>query len=324
MTGATTRAFAPASVGNVGVGFDTLGHAVDVAGDTVTLRSAEAPGVRLGRVSGLLDSLPAEPKRNTALRPLLAMMSDHAIEAGVIVDVDKGIPLGSGMGGSAASAVAGVVAANAHWGLALDPERLLAYAMLGETVASDSAHADNAAPSLFGGLVLCEGSERPRVTPLPVPAGLRCVLVHPMISIETRTGRGVLAGTVILKDFVRQSQYLAGFVAGCLRGDSDQIARCLRDVVIEPQRSRLIPGFESAQRAALGAGALGCSISGSGPSVFAWCRGDDAESVRRALIDAFGAAGLDATGWVSRIDAPGARLLTTADPCPVPAGRDSG
>jgi homoserine kinase len=326
MTGETTSAFAPASVGNVGVGFDTLGHALDVAGDTVTLRSADVPGVRLGRVTGVLDALPADPQRNTALRPLLAMMSDHAVESGVIVDVDKGIALGSGMGGSAASAVACVVAANAHWGLALEPERLLAYAMLGETVASDSAHADNAAPSLYGGLVLCEGSARPRVTTLPVPGDLRCVLVHPRISIETRTGRGVLGATVRLTDFVRQSQYLAGFVAGCLRSDPDQIARCLRDVVIEPQRSRLIPGFGPAQRAALDAGALGCSISGSGPSVFAWCRADDAPAVRQALIEAFGTAGLAATGWISRIDAPGARLLAIpgADPVPLPAGRDSG
>jgi homoserine kinase len=311
MTDRSTTAFAPASVGNVGVGFDTLGHAVDFAGDTVTLRSTGVPGIRLGRVSGLLESLPSDPLRNTALRPLLALASEHGIESGVVVDVCKGIPLGSGMGGSAASAVAAVVAANAHWGLELGPESLLGYAMLGEMVASDSAHADNAAPSLYGGLVLCEGSARPHVTSLPVPAGLRCVLVHPEITIETRTGRSVLGATVPLADHVRQSQYLAGFVAGCLRGDLGQIERCLKDIVVEPQRQRLIPGFEAGQRAAMDAGALGCSISGSGPSVFAWCRAEDAEGVKGALLAAFEAAGPSVTGWISRIDAAGARLLET-------------
>jgi homoserine kinase len=305
----TTTAYAPATVGNVGVGFDTLGHALDVAGDTVTLRPAPAPGVALGRVSGLLNALPAEPDRNTALRPLTAIMRDCGIEGGIVVDVHKGIPLGSGMGGSAASAVAAVVAADAHWDLGLPLERQLAYAMLGEMVASDSAHADNAAPSLYGGLVLCEGSRAPRITRLPVPAGLCCVLVHPAIAIETRTGRGVLRPTIRLEEHVRQSQYLAGFVAGCLRGDVDQVARCLRDDVVEPQRQALIPGFEDAKRACLAAGAIGCSISGSGPSVFAWVRQAGAEAALAALVGAFEAAGLATRGWISRIDAPGARLL---------------
>jgi homoserine kinase len=311
--GASTSAFAPASVGNVGVGFDTLGHAVDCAGDTVTLHPSGEPGVHLGRVSGALSELPAEPDRNTAL---LAMLGDHGVDDGVRVDVHKGIPLGSGMGGSAASAVAAVVAADAHWGLGLSPDRLLAYAMLGEMVTSNSAHADNAAPSLLGGLVLCEGGAAPHVTPLPVPPALCCVLVHPEIAIETREGRSVLAATVPIADHVRQTQFLAGFVAGCLRGDVGQIGRCLRDVVIEPQRSRLIPGFEAAQRGALAAGAVGCSISGSGPSVFAWCPDEDAAEVRAALLAGFREAGLPATGWISPIDAPGARVLAPGDQAP--------
>jgi homoserine kinase len=322
----TTRAFAPASVGNVGVGFDTLGHALDCAGDTVTLHGAESGGVSLGRVSGTLTSLPSEPERNTALRPVEAMRSDHGIREGVVVDVHKGIPLGSGMGGSAASAVAAVVAADAHWGLALPRDRLLAYAMLGEMVTSNSAHADNAAPSLYGGLVLCEGGAAPFVTPLPTPAGVVCVLVHPGIEIETREGRSVLGATVPIADHVRQSQFLAGFVAGCLRGDVDQIGRCLRDIVVEPQRAALIPGFDRASAGAMEAGALGCSISGSGPSVFAWCRSEVAERVRAGLMAGFRAVELSAQSWISPIDAPGARVLPpggTAD-YPLPAGAANG
>jgi homoserine kinase len=315
--GASTSAFAPASVGNVGVGFDTLGHAVDCAGDTVTLRPSERAGVRLGCVSGALSALPADPDRNTALRPIVAMRADHGVEDGVRVDVHKGIPLGSGMGGSAASAVAAVVAADAHWGLGLSPDRLLAYAMLGEMVTSNSAHADNAAPSLLGGLVLCEGGAAPHVTPLPVPPGLCCVLVHPDIAIETREGRSVLSATVPIADHVRQTQFLAGFVAGCLRGDVDQVGRCLRDVVVEPQRSRLIPGFEAAQRGAMAAGAIGCSISGSGPSVFAWCPEDTAAAVQAGLLAGFREAGLPAAGWVSPIDASGARVLAPRDQPPL-------
>ena len=313
----STSAFAPASVGNVGVGFDTLGHAVDCAGDTVTLHPSEQPGVHLGRVSGALSELPAEPERNTALRPIVAMLADHGVHGGVRVDVHKGIPLGSGMGGSAASAVAAVVAADAHWGLELPPDRLLAYAMLGEMVTSNSAHADNAAPSLLGGLILCEGGAAPQATPLPVPSGLCCVLVHPEIAIETREGRSVLSATVPIADHVRQTQFLAGFVAGCLRGDVAQVGRCLRDIVVEPQRSRLIPGFDAAQRGALAAGAIGCSISGSGPSVFAWCPREKAAAVQAGLLAGFREAGLPATGWISPIDAPGARVLAPGDRIPL-------
>jgi len=307
-----TSAFAPASVGNVGVGFDTLGHALNCAGDTVTIRAGDAgAGVTLGHVTGILQELPADPSSNTALLPLIAIRDERSIDDGIIVDIDKGIPLGSGMGGSAASAVAAVVAADTYWDLELSKDELLAYSLMGEAVASGSPHADNAAPSLYGGLVLCEGTADPIVTSLTAPPTLCCVLVHPAVTIETREGRGLLRKDVPLEVHVRQSQYLAGFVAGCLRNDLDQITRCLRDIVIEPQRSKLIPGFENAQRAALEAGALGCSISGSGPSVFAWCTKKRAETVRGALVEAFEAAGLQCDGWISLIDAPGARVMSS-------------
>lgn len=306
-----TSAFAPASVGNVGVGFDTLGHALDCAGDTVTVRPADnGAGVTLGQVTGTVRELPTNPSGNTALRPLLAIRAERGIDDGIVVDIDKGIPLGSGMGGSAASAVAAVVAADTYWDLDLSKDELLAYSLLGEAVASGSAHADNAAPSLYGGLVLCEGTTDPIVTSLTTPPTLCCVLVHPAVTIETRDGRSLLRPDVPLETHVRQSQYLAGFVAGCLRNDLDQISRCLRDIVIEPQRSRLIPGFDEARDAALEAGALGCSISGSGPSVFAWTTRKRADAVSASLIGAFETAGLQCDGWVSPIDAPGARIVS--------------
>ena len=310
-TSASITAFAPASVGNVGVGFDVLGHALEGVGDTIQLRRDPQPGIRLDAVSGRVKSLPTDPAANTALKPLLAMARDLNIKDGVAVTLHKGIPMGSGMGGSAASAVAAVVAANALWQLGLEPERQLSYALLGETVASGAGHLDNLAPCLIGGLVLCENGDPPRVTGLPVPADLRCVLVHPALTVNTRDARAMLAPTVTLARHVEHSQYLAGFVAGCLRGDSKQIGRCLRDVVIEPQRRGLIPGFDAVQAAALAAGALGSSISGSGPSVFAWCEVGKAGVVASDMLAAFSAVGIEAEHWISTINAPGARILST-------------
>lgn len=311
-TTTAVTAFAPASVGNVGVGFDVLGHALDGVGDKVRLQVSDRPGIRLGSVTGTVDTLPSDPASNTALKPLMTLCRDFSIDDGVTVSVEKGIPMGSGMGGSAASAVAAVVAANALWQLDLTPERQLAYAALGETVASGAGHLDNLAPSLFGGLVLCEEGDPPHVTRLPVPDGLRCVLVHPALRIHTREARAMLDNSVPLARHVAHAQHLAGFVAGCLRGDVEQISRCLKDVVIEPQRQPLISGFHAVQTAAMEAGALGASISGSGPSVFAWCHQHEAAAVAEAMTTAFAAAGIRSEHWISAIDAPGARVVAPA------------
>jgi homoserine kinase len=306
----SVTAFAPASVGNVGVGFDVLGHALDSVGDQITLTAIESSAILVGGVTGVIDQLPIDPESNAATRPLIAMRNDFGVHGGLRVDIQKGIPLGSGMGGSAASAVAAVVAADEFWQLGLELMELLTYALLGEEVASGATHPDNVAPSLIGGLVICEqGGERVHVTRLPVPKDLRCVLVHPEIVINTHEARALLSKEVALADHVLQSQYLAGFVAGCCKGDTEQIGRCLQDVVIEPQRSALIPAFDAARAAALEAGALGMSISGSGPSVFAWCRQGVAERVAASISAVFARARIDSQSWVSAIDAPGARII---------------
>jgi len=238
----TTTAFAPASVGNVGVGFDVLGHALAGVGDEVALQATAEPGVHLTGVTGVVDTLPDEPPRNTALRPLMDLRADFSILDGVVVRIKKGIPLGSGMGGSAASAVASVVAANALWDLRLDEQRLLHYALAGEAVASGDVHADNVAPSLIGGLVLCETQPGLHVTPLQVPAVLSCVLVHPDLAIATRAARELLADAIPMALHVRQSQSLAGFIAGCQRGDLDQIQRLIETGEPLSPESLLVPG----------------------------------------------------------------------------------
>ena len=302
-------AFAPASVGNVGVGFDILGHALEGVGDRVTLRRRHEAGIAFTEISGLEIELPADPGANSAGRPLLRMAADHGIVDGLEIALHKGIPLGSGMGGSAASAVAAVVAADALWGLSLDHSTLLAYALEGESVASGAGHPDNAAASLLGGLVLTEPGQPPRCTRLPVPDGIACVLCHPALELRTRDARQILAPELTREAWVRQSAWLAGFVAGCLRGDVAQVARCLQDEVIWPQRARLVPGAREALAAAREAGALGGSLSGSGPSVFAWAPIHRARAVAEALEASFSAAGVASEHWVSSPNAPGARVV---------------
>jgi len=307
-SGRSVTAFAPASVGNVGVGFDVLGHALEGVGDRVRLTETSGTAVRLEAVGGVVTDLPGVPEQNTALRALLAIQREFALTTGAAVSIEKGIPLGSGMGGSAASAVAAVTAAAAFWGLDLTPSQRLHFALQGEEAASGALHADNVAPSLLGGLVLCGPGEPPSATRLPVPDGIACVLVHPRIEIRTRDARRMLAATVDLQDHVRQTMAISGFVAGCFRGDLEMIGRCLRDFVIEPQRQALVPGFQSAQNLAMEAGAFGCSLSGSGPSVFAWCPEAAAGAVRAAMLDAFRAESVDCDAWISSVDAPGARI----------------
>ena len=301
-------AFAPASVGNVAIGFDILGFSVDALGDRVTVSRRTAPGVEIGVVTGP-GQLPREPRDNTAGRALLAMQETLHPGFGFVLDLDKGIPLGSGLGGSAASAVGAVVAANALLPSPCSLQQLLGFALAGEAVASGSRHVDNIAPSLYGGLVLTVGIDEPRVKQIPVPANIRAVIVHPHMFLATAQARSILKRTVDMSDFVWQTAHLAGFISGCYTDDFDMIRASLEDVVIEPQRQGLIPGFHDVRRAAMEAGALGCSISGAGPSMFAWTRSQDAESVAGAMRQGFEARGLTADAWIVEIRNRGARVI---------------
>lgn len=305
----TAVAFAPASVGNVAVGFDILGQSVAALGDRVRVTHRSATGVSIKAIRGVVQDLPLEAERNTAGMAVLALARDLRLDFGFELEIDKGIPLGSGLGGSAASAVAGVVAAAALVDAPLDRTQLLKYAMQGEAVASGAVHVDNIAPSLFGGLVLTVGINDPFVKQIPVPDVIRCVLVHPHMVLATREARAILSKTVPLSDVIWQQANLAGFLAGCYSGDLALIRTSLLDVIIEPQRQVLIPGFAAVKEAAIQAGALGGSISGAGPTVFAWAEEPVAESVRAAMVAAFASHGLASDSWVSAIDRDGARLV---------------
>ena len=299
-------AFAPASVGNVAIGFDILGFSVDAIGDRVTVRRTASPGVTIRAITGVAADLPLEAARNTAGRALLAMHEALAPGFGIEMSIEKGIPLGSGLGGSAASAVGAVVAANALLDTPLPRLELLKFAMQGEAVASGSMHVDNIAPSLYGGLVLTVGIDHPRVKQIPVPADVRAVIVHPHMFLGTREARAILSKSVPLSDFVWQTANLAGFISGCYTGDLDLLRASFEDVVIEPQRQALIPGFAAVRAAAMAAGALGCSISGAGPTMFAWSRADSAAAVRDAMVAAFAAREIGTDPWVVDIGTRGA------------------
>ncbi len=305
----SATAFAPASVGNVAIGFDILGFAVDALGDRITVTRSATPGVRITGSSGVVSDLPTEPEKNTAGCALIALNVAAQPDFGFEMHIEKGIPLGSGLGGSAASAVGAVVAANALLAEPLPKLELLKFAMQGEAVASGSLHADNIAPSMFGGLVLTVGIDNPRVKQIPVPQGLQAVIVHPHMFLSTRQARAILKREVPMADFVWQTANLAGFISGCYTDDFDLIRECLNDVVIEPQRRQLIPGFSAVRAAAIAAGALGCSISGAGPTMFAWAPETAAETVRQSMVKEFARNGVATDHWRVPVQSDGARVV---------------
>ncbi len=306
----SVTAFAPATVANVAAGFDVLGFALATPGDRVTVtRDDTLDGVRVDSIEGVVRDLPRDPDRNTASVAVQSLLRATGERGGFRLSIDKGIALGSGMGGSAASAVAGVVAANRLLARPLARDRLLVHAVAGEHAASGAAHADNAAACLVGGLTAVVGGEPPRVVSIALPPDVCSVVVRPQRRLDTREARAALPSTIPLDRHVAQSQRLAGFVAGCFAGDLELIARSMEDLIAEPARARSIPGFAEARAAALGQGAIGFGIAGSGPSVFAWVLGESqGRQVERAVRAAFAAVGLASDGWVGPLAASGATV----------------
>lgn len=309
-------AFAPASIGNVGVGFDMLGLALAGAGDRVSARRRPEKGVV---VAAALDptgaphpDLSTDPQKNTASIAAAELWRSAAAPGGLELVVRKGIPLQSGMGSSAASAVAAVVAANALLEEPYDTSELLAFALEGEKYASGGLHADNVAPSLFGGLVFCPSALLPQTVSLKLPKGMSSVLVHPDLKVDTASARRSLAKNCTMEQWLTQQGYLATFILACERNDHQMIFRSLRDVIIEPQRAAAVPCFPYVKNAALRAGALGCSLSGSGPSIFALCDDGIADAVAAEMEKTCLGAGLACESWISPMNSPGARVQTAA------------
>ena len=309
----TVTAFAPASIGNVAVGFDMLGLALAGVGDRVAARRVDEAGIRVAEVRGLDGGihpyLSTDAEHNTASIAAKALWNDYGDGHGVELKVYKGVPLQSGMGSSAASAVAAAFAVNQLLGTPLPRAELLHYALLGEQYASGGLHADNVAPSLLGGMIFCPQSLLPETVRLTVPSGVSAVLVHPELQVNTAQARRKLAKAYTMEQWLEQQACFGGFVAGCASGDIDLIRKSLRDVIIEPQRKSAVSCFDAVKDAAERGGALGCSLSGSGPSMFALCLDAHASNLAISMEQACRALGIDCQSWISSLDAPGAHLV---------------
>jgi homoserine kinase len=303
---------APGSVGNVAVGFDILGHAFDAVADQVTARRSTSAGVRLLCSGPGSSGIPLDPEKNTAGKAALAVLQLSNAPWGVDLEIIKGIPVGSGLGGSGASAVAGAVAVNGLLQTPLGKIELLDCALDGEAVATGARVIDNVAASLLGGLVFAVEGKPPLAISVAVPDGLYCALVHPDVVIATEQSRAGLSDQVTRSNAVNQMANLAGVIVGCEQSDFSLLGRFLRDVMIEPQRSGQVRGFDQVQAAAMNAGALGCSLSGSGPSIFAWCQGQAlASRVATIMSQEFEQLGIGSRSWISKVDSRGAEVTET-------------
>lgn len=311
--GPRSTAFAPATVANLACGFDVLGLALEQPGDTVTVELAEEPGLTIIGIEGDQGRLSREPDKNTATVAAQKILEHdpRRTSLGIRLELRKGLPLASGMGSSAASAVAAALAVSDLLKLPLGYAELLAAALEGERVVAGAGHADNAAACLYGGLILVRSSDPLDVVRLPIPSGLSVAVLRPHLEMSTKDSRVLLGDQVRLQDAVRQWANVGGLVAGLYSGDLDLISRSLVDNVAEPIRSPSVPGFSEVKRAAIAAGALGSSLSGSGPSIFALCRDlESATSVSRKMAEAFAdATRLEWDLHVSKVSRLGARLM---------------
>jgi homoserine kinase len=307
--------FAPATVSNVACGFDVLGFALDTPGDVVVAEASADPGVEIAAIEGDDGRLSRDPDRNTAGAAVAALLGRLGALRGIRLTIHKGIPLASGVGSSGASAVAAVVAANELLGRPAPIDVLFECAMQAEVAACGAPHPDNVAPALYGGFVLAragamaDGSSD--IIRLPVPGGLSCAVLHPHLEVPTGAARALIGEVVPLAAAVRQWGNVGGLVAGLFLNDLPLIARTLEDHIAEPRRAHLVPAFAQVKQAAHSAGALGCSLSGSGPSVFALCESlERAELAGEAMRRAFAEASeLQSDVWISPVGRRGARLV---------------
>lgn len=305
--------FAPASVANVACGFDVLGFAIEKPGDIVTATITKQSGVTITAIKGDDGVLPLDVDKNTAgvaaLRTLEHIQQLRGDTFGVQLVITKNMPSGSGLGSSAASAVAAAVAVNALFDNPISSDELVNFAMKGEAIASGAEHADNVAPSLLGGITLIRGYKPLDIIRIHVPKDLCAVVVNPHVIVKTKEARAILPKKITLKDAITQTGNIAGLIAGCMREDYALIGRSLIDVIAEPHRAQLIPQYFAMKEAALQAGALGFNISGSGPSVFALTHdAHKAKSIARAITNVLKQAGVGSTAFISAINTTGPKV----------------
>ncbi|MDO1448645.1 homoserine kinase [Rhodocytophaga aerolata] len=299
------KLFAPATVANVAAGFDILGFALEKPGDEIIIKRSNTPGIRIINQSSF-TSMPLAPEKNTSGVALQAFLNHLESKQGFEITFLKKVKPGSGIGSSAASSAAAVFGANELLDRPLSTKDLVIFAMEGERCASGSAHADNVAPALLGGFVLIRSYRPLDIVPLPTPEQLYCSIIHPQIELKTEDARKVLRKQITLQDAITQWGNTAGLIAGLFMEDYGLIGRSLQDVIIEPIRSVLIPGYENMKEAAMTAGALGCNISGSGPSLFAFSTSSDkATHIAESMQKVCSSLNIDSDIYVSRVNKKG-------------------
>lgn len=306
----SVKVIAPATVANVSCGFDILGFAVDHPGDVVIMTLKDSTGVVISDIVGDGGRLPRESEKNTASVAVNAFLESIGSRQGVDIVLHKNLPLGSGMGSSAASAVAALVGINHLLGNPKSRAEMVPFAMEAERIACGSAHADNVAPSLLGGFVLVRDYSPLDVIKIASPDQLYCTLVHPHIEVKTEDSRRVLKTVIPLKDALTQAGNVAGLVTGLMTSDYNLIRRCIKDVIAEPVRSVFIPGYDEIKEAAIAAGALGCGISGSGPTMYALSSERSiAEKTGEAMQLGFLKYHLKSEAYVSKVNQEGAKII---------------
>lgn len=302
------KVFAPASVANVAVGFDILGFALESPGDEIIIREGNEPGLKITLITGAKNKLSYEVASNTAGFAAMQLLKhigeeDRPLE----MEIHKKMPFGSGLGSSAASAVAGVYGVNEFLKTGLTKYELLPFAVAGEQIADGAWHADNVAPSLLGGIVLVRDNETLDVKKIHVPAGLQVVVIYPHIQILTKDSRNILSPTVAFDDVILQTGNLASFIAALYTSDFEMMKRSLKDVLVEPQRANLIPHFYAAKELAYVLGCIGFSISGAGPSMFALCDNTlIAENIGEKIQSLYKNNKIEVNYYLSKINLEGA------------------
>ncbi|MFA6248531.1 MAG: homoserine kinase [Mucilaginibacter sp.] len=309
--GGSIHVFAPATVANVVCGFDVLGFAVNEPGDEVIMRITDKPGITISKITGDDGRLPLNPAKNTvSVSVEHYLRSIDRLDIGLDIELHKKMPIGSGLGSSSASTVAGLFAIKTLLGDDTDPSTLLPFAMKGEEMACGHGHADNVAPALLGGFVLIRSYEPLDVVRLPHPAGLWCAIVFPDVDVPTREARQIIRKNIQMKDAVTQWGNIAGLVSGLFMQDIDLIGRSMKDVLVEPVRSMLIPDFYLMREMAMELGAVSFGISGSGPSVFAFTRDEEtAKRITAKLQKHLTNIKIGSNGYVSTINDAGPRVL---------------
>ena len=307
----SSSAFAPATSANFAVGYDLLGLAIDGVGDIVKLEKRADNEIFIKSITGVkgAEKLPFDSNKNVSSAVIKKFLADKNIKIGFDITIDKGITLGSGMGGSASSSVAALVAMNAFFETPYSNDDLVDYAIYAESLITGSYHGDNAVPCLFGGLVLLQCSKPCKKIDLPI-VDCNVVIVCPDLSVETKAAREMLKEPYSLADVVKHSGYLATTISALYTQNIEQLGESLKDVLIEPRRASLITGYYDVQKAAYDSGAFACGISGSGPPMFALVRKeDDAESVAKAMQQKFTKFDLESNSWISCMSKKGAYLI---------------